>query len=151
MSTTLVPIDFSDITPLVVGEAAELARSTGSTLVLLHVALPDPVFVGFEAGPQVVQDAVERDFQEDHRRLGELRDGLVQRGIATEYLHFEGSTAEVILREASRLGAGLIVMGSHGHGALYHLFAGSVAGSVLQKAVCPVLLIPHQMREAPRP
>ncbi len=145
MSTILVPVDFSDITPLVVRQAADIARATGGSLTLLHVALPDPAFVGFETGPVVVQDAVERDYQEDHRRLEELRTGLAAQGIQVDYLHYEGSTAEVILREARRLPASIIVMGSHGHGALFHLLAGTATVAVLRKASCPVLVVPHSM------
>jgi universal stress protein A len=36
----------------------------------------------------------------------------------------------------------LIVLGSHGRGPLSHLFLGSVADGVLQRARCPVLIVP---------
>jgi len=36
----------------------------------------------------------------------------------------------------------MLVLGSHGHGALYHLFSGSVVTAVLQKATRPVMVIP---------
>jgi len=35
-----------------------------------------------------------------------------------------------------------LVLGSHGHGALYHLFSGSVVTEVLKKATIPVTVIP---------
>ncbi|HSI63881.1 MAG TPA: universal stress protein [Candidatus Saccharimonadia bacterium] len=145
MSTILVPVDFSDISPQVVETAASLADARGDAITLLHVALPDPAFVGFEAGPVVVQEAVQRDFQVDHGKLEAIRADLAARGLAAGYLHFEGSTAEVILREAKRIHAGLIVMGSHGHGALYHLLVGSVTDAVLRKTSCPVLVVPYTM------
>jgi nucleotide-binding universal stress UspA family protein len=145
MSNILVPIDFSDIAPQVVETAAALAEARGDEITLLHVALPDPAFVGFEAGPVVVQEAVERDFKEDHEKLEKIRSELATRGLPAGYLHFEGSTAEVILREAKRIHANLIVMGSHGHGALYHLLVGSVTDAVLRKTTCPVLVVPYTM------
>jgi nucleotide-binding universal stress UspA family protein len=37
-------------------------------------------------------------------------------------------------------------MGSHGHGALYHLFVGSVTTAVLKEAPCPVLVVPSDRR-----
>jgi nucleotide-binding universal stress UspA family protein len=145
MSTILVPVDFSDIAPQVVEAAASLAEARGDEITLLHVALPDPAFVGFEAGPVVVQEAVERDFQEDHEKLEKIRSDLAARGLAVGYVHFEGATAEVILREAKRLHARLIIMGSHGHGALYHLLVGSVTDAVLRKTTCPVMVVPYTM------
>jgi nucleotide-binding universal stress UspA family protein len=39
----------------------------------------------------------------------------------------------------------LIVIGSHGHGALYHLFAGDVASGILKDAKCPVLVVPSRV------
>lgn len=145
MSMILVPVDFSDISSKVVEIAASLAEARGDEITLLHVALPDPAFVGFEAGPVVVQEAVERDFKEDHEKLEKIRSDLAARGLAVGYLHFEGATAEVILREAKHVHAGLIVMGSHGHGALYHLLVGSVTDAVLRKTTCPVMVVPYTM------
>ena len=47
-----------------------------------------------------------------------------------------------ILDQAHKTGASMLVLGSHGHGALYHLFSGSVVTSVLHKATIPVVVIP---------
>ncbi|MBW2274656.1 MAG: universal stress protein, partial [Deltaproteobacteria bacterium] len=47
-----------------------------------------------------------------------------------------------ILAEAKRLAADMIVMGSHGHGALYRALLGSVSEGVLHKATCPLTIVP---------
>ncbi len=151
MSTILVPVDFSDITPVVVEQAAAVAQATRGSLTLLHVALPEPAFVGFETGPIVVQEAVDRAFKEDQERLEALSASLSARGITVDHVHTEGATAEIILREARRLSARVIVMGSHGHGALYHLLAGGVTEAVLRRAPCPVLVVPHTLMSPPSP
>jgi hypothetical protein len=36
----------------------------------------------------------------------------------------------------------MIVMGSHGHGALFNLLMGTVCNGVLRKARCPVVVVP---------
>jgi len=36
----------------------------------------------------------------------------------------------------------MIVMGSHGHGALYELLVGSITQGVLKAAKCPVVVVP---------
>jgi nucleotide-binding universal stress UspA family protein len=58
----------------------------------------------------------------------------------TTHLHV-GQSAEVIARMAGELGCDLIVMGTHGRGAVAGLVMGSVATRVLHFAPCPVLLV----------
>jgi len=52
------------------------------------------------------------------------------------------SAVGFILAQAGALRADYIVMGSHGHAALYELLAGSTAHGVLLKAACPVVVVP---------
>ncbi|MCD6581432.1 MAG: universal stress protein, partial [Desulfuromusa sp.] len=47
-----------------------------------------------------------------------------------------------ILEAATRLKADMIVMGTHGKGALEHAFLGSVAEKVLHRTTRPVLVVP---------
>jgi universal stress protein A len=48
---------------------------------------------------------------------------------------------EIILEEASAVGANLIVMGTHGRGAVKRLFLGGVADHVVRHAPCPVVTV----------
>lgn len=142
MKTILVPIDFSDVTVRVLETAQQFARSFGSRIVLLHVAEPEPDLVGFEPGPQTVRVSVAHDMRVEHQQLEKLKQELVDAGFDTIALNVQGPTSEKIIREAATLGAELIVVGSHGHGALYELFVGSVTSGVLKHAPCPVLVVP---------
>jgi nucleotide-binding universal stress UspA family protein len=47
----------------------------------------------------------------------------------------------VIIEEAARRDADLIVIGTHGLSGLKHLLLGSIAERVVQKAPCPVLTV----------
>jgi nucleotide-binding universal stress UspA family protein len=47
-----------------------------------------------------------------------------------------------ILERTQKHGAGLIVLGSHGHGAFYNLLVGSVAEGVLRESIVPVVVVP---------
>ena len=49
---------------------------------------------------------------------------------------------------ARETGADLVIMGSHGHGALYHLFTGSVVTGVLRRIDCPVLVVPLRQKKS---
>jgi len=144
--TILVAVDFSDVTSRVSQVATSLAAAFRGKLILLHVEEPEPSFVGFEPGtlpmpPQVVRDTRLRD-----KQLEELREKLSAGGTEVTALHLQGPMAERICQEAQRHSADLIVIGSHGHGALYNLFVGSVTSGVLKEAPCPVLVVPAEKR-----
>ena len=53
------------------------------------------------------------------------------------------STASTIVQFAKDHAIDLIVMGTHGRGALEHLLVGSVAERVVRTAPCPVLTVRH--------
>ncbi len=146
MKTILAPVDFSDVSTRVAETAAKFAAAFGSRIVLLHVAEPEPEFVGFEPGPVVVRSAVAQDFRAEHQRLEEMKRQLATGQTEVTALQVQGPTIQKILFEAEQQQADLIVLGSHGHGALYHLLAGSVAEGVLKAARCPVLVVPSAVQ-----
>ena len=146
-ATILVPLDFSDVTPVVVEHAAALATACRSRVVLLHISEPEPDFVGFDPGPQSVRASVAKDFRAEHHQLEEYKRTLTAAGVESIALHIQGPHAEKILSEAESQSAGLIVIGSHGRGALHQLLTGSVAGAVLKGARCPVLVVPARRPE----
>ena len=148
MKVILVPVDFSDVTDAVVATAGHLARGFNASLRLIHVAPGEPEFIGYEPGPQTVRDHVAQDHRDEHRRLQAIGEKLKQDGFQATTLLVQGQPPEKILHEAHRAAADLIVMGSHGHGALYHLVLGSVSDAVLRKAPCPVLLVPSAQAES---
>ncbi len=142
MNTILVPVDFSDVTHHVLDTAAKFAIAFGSRLVILNVAEPEPDFVGFEAGPPTVRIAVARDFKAEHQKLDELKTQHAAKGLEVLSLHVQGPIVEKILHEATEQKADLVVIGSHGHGALYDLLVGSVTQGVIKAAQCPVVVVP---------
>jgi nucleotide-binding universal stress UspA family protein len=145
MKNIVVPIDFSPITDSVLDIAKTLAKCFSARLWLIHVASPDPDFVGYDAGPQSVRDQVADHLREEHRDLQSKAADLREAGIDATALLIQGPTADTILAEAKVHHADLIIMGSHGHGAMHRVLMGSVSEGVLRKAPCPVTIIPHQV------
>lgn len=145
-STILVPVDFSDVTDRVVSVARSLSDAFRGKVVLLHVAEPEPDFVGFDAGPSTVRAAVATDLHREHKHIEELKGMFTGSGSEILALQVQGPTIQKILSESQRVGADLIVMGSHGHGALHHLLAGSVTTGVLASTICPVVVVPSKTR-----
>lgn len=146
MNNILAAIDFSDVTPVVVCKAAELAKSFNCKLWLIHIAAPDPDFVGYGTGPQCERDWKAKVLRKEHRYLQDKALELEQDGVNVTPLLVQGATIEAILQEATKLKSDMIVIGSHGHGALYKTLFGSVSEGVLRQAYCPVLVIPAQIK-----
>ncbi len=140
--TLLVPIDFSDVTPNVLDTARSLALAFKSRVVLFHIAEPEPDFVGFEPGPVSVRSSVAKEFHAEHRHLEDAKQPFAAAGVDVLALQIQGPTIEKILHESLQQNAGMIVLGSHGHGALHGLLTGSVAAGVLKASHCPVLVVP---------
>jgi nucleotide-binding universal stress UspA family protein len=139
----LVPVDYSEITPAVIATAHSLADAFSARLWLIHVAAPDPEFVGYDAGPQSVRDQQASHLRDEHRRLQQEAARLRDAGVDATALLIQGPTVEKILAEAERVAADCIVLGSHGHGAVHRALLGSVSESVLRQAALPVLIVPH--------
>ena len=148
MDNILAAIDFSDVTPAVIDLAAELARCFASKLWLIHIAAPDPDFVGYGTGPQCQRDWEAQTLRTEHRELQNQAQQLKQKGINATALLVRGATVETILREADKLNADMIVIGSHGHGAFYKTLVGSVSEGVIRKASCPISIVPAKILAA---
>lgn len=138
----LAPIDFSEAADTVMEKAAQTARAFDADLWLVHVAPPEPDLVGHEPDPPVMRKQLADRYREEHRRLQEWAGQLRQEGLRATALLLQGPTAETIRREAKKLGVDLIVIGSHGHGAIYRALVGSVSEGVLRESSCPVLIVP---------
>ena len=138
----LVPIDLSDDTGRILDQAKALAESVQGTLILIHVAEPDPDFVGYDTGPDVVRDHVAHSMRQEHQAIQQHAEQLRDKGLDTTALLVQGSTVETILEEVEKRNADMIVMGSHGHGAMHNLLLGSVSEGVVRHATCPIVLVP---------
>lgn len=142
----LVAVDLSQTTEKVLSTAAEVAARLSAQVWLLHVAVPDPDFVGLEMGPQTVRDATAKDLRDEHRLIQELAQRLRQSGVDVTALLVQGGTVETILAEASKLNVDMLIMGSHGRSAMQRLLVGSVSEGVLRKSSWPVLVVPTHER-----
>ena len=138
----LVGLDLSEGTDKIIDTAQSLAVPLSAQVWLLHVAEPDPDFVGWDAGPETVREDMAKRFREEHRQIQALADKMRDAGLDVTALLVQGATVEKILSEAARLEADMIVLGSHGRGAVYQLVIGSMSEGVLRKADCPVLIVP---------
>jgi len=138
----LVGIDFSDSTQKIIDEATMLARVFDAKLWLLHVAEPDPAFVGYESDPAVMRDAVAKRYHAEHRELQEISRSVRSDQYDCVALLVQGPTVDTLLREAERVSADMIVIGSHGKGVLKRLLIGSTSEGVLHRSEIPLHIVP---------
>jgi nucleotide-binding universal stress UspA family protein len=142
MRNIVVAVDFSPVSDDVVRTASEIARATGAHLHLLHVAPPEPAFVGFDVGPQSVRDAEARRLSDEHRRLSDLDRRLEAEGLRVTSSMWRGDAAEKILDLCARVSADLLCIGSRGRPALVEALLGGVASALLRRSRCPVVVSP---------
>jgi nucleotide-binding universal stress UspA family protein len=148
LKTVLVATDFSTTADAALNYGRELARTFGAKLRVLHVAdniMTRYAFEGAAPLPYDVQVEYERAGRE--RVEGLLRDDDRRELRAETILRTSNMPADEIVEEAKASGADIIVVGTHGRGALAHLFLGSVAERVVRMAPCPVLTIRNPEHE----
>ena len=148
MKSILVPVDFSDVTLKVVKAAVYLARPFQSHITLMHVqwTKPTPEIIDFGAGPNLVPPPVvdtDEVMEAQRKKLAELENLVTSVGLTSTTIEQLGPPVEQILAQAESARVDLIVIGSHHHGALYHLFEGGVTEGILGRARCPVLIVPQ--------
>jgi nucleotide-binding universal stress UspA family protein len=127
MKTILALIDFSDITRKVLDQALALAKAFGSDIALMHVIPEEPVAVDFAPAPAAPDAEM---FNARQRQLFGLRDWIKSHGINATAQQFEGVVVRTLLDQIEQLDPDIVIMGSHGHGALYRLLVGSVTEGV---------------------
>ena len=142
MKTLLVSVDFSPATRAVVETAAGLAQASQAKLILHHSVMPPIVTAEFGVGVELMQETLDVLQKGARRQLAHLEDELTARGLNVQTVLSNGLAADNILEQAAKTKADAIVLGSHGHTALYDLIVGGTTHAVLRKAQCPVVVVP---------
>ncbi|SHI74289.1 Nucleotide-binding universal stress protein, UspA family [Arenibacter nanhaiticus] len=142
MKNILVAIDFNDNESILIEKAFQLAKAFGSKVWVLHIAAPDPEFVGYGVGPQYIRDSRAEELRYEHRKIQEHVGFLRNNKIDAEGLLIQGATIEMVIKESKKLNADLIVAGHHKHSFLFNAFIGSVSTQIMKKSKIPVLIIP---------
>lgn len=108
-----------------------------SEITLLHVTAPDKKFsISLKA-----RDAREMQDAEFERAMAPARRLLTKARMAWREERGRGEPGSQIAEHARKEGSGLILMGSHGRGAMTSLLLGSVAQKALSACQTPVLIV----------
>src|SRR5215208_6094130 len=149
----LLATDGSEEAALASRTAADIAQKTDSELHLVYVG-PSLEYVGM--GPPEIGDIPAPTQGQLSAEARELLDAEVEQvkaaggTVAQAHLGLGAPDREVV-DLAEEIGAGLVVMGSRGHGGIRRALLGSVSDSVVRHAHCPVLVVrkekPHKEEE----
>jgi nucleotide-binding universal stress UspA family protein len=133
----LLATDLTDASIAATEEAFELAGRLGAAL--LVVSIIDPGSLLLPGGRFRVRVDQVREQRE------QLAQALVERGredgIDVSFLIWTGDPGDMIVSAAEAEQADMVLVGSHGRGAVGRLFIGSVSEHVVRHAPCPVLVV----------
>jgi nucleotide-binding universal stress UspA family protein len=149
----LVAIDFSELAERVIGEAEKLAHSLSARVFLMHVIPPPSPIIDLLPDAQSVLQGEVTQRNENALPLPEAPESvkllamaakMQSKGIDTTAIITQKEEVASIIEESNKNGADMIMLGSHGHGALFHLLIGSVSEGVIRQASCPVIIVPSK-------
>ena len=145
----LVPTDFGEAADAALTYARALARNFEASVDVLHVAedVSSRMFASeaYAAIPPTLQKDIEEMARKhlDQRLIDNDPAPLAMRPVVVT----SNAPALTIVQYARETNIDLIVMGTHGRGAISHLLMGSVAERVVRLANCPVLVVRHPEHE----
>lgn len=125
----LVPLKWDSSDEAVIEHAGSMALATGGQITLLHVVHSHS------------RDEAAYRLEQAQKYLDEMAATVSSRGLQVATKTAIDEPAEGISSSAREIGADLIIMATHGHSEMRHLFVGSVTEDVIRQSDTPVLLI----------
>jgi nucleotide-binding universal stress UspA family protein len=139
--TILVPVDFSEVAPILAKWAKGFAKQLNAKIILTYVledlSTYEGIFVDLKTLTELENTLYEgakksmEDFLKEH--FSDFPD--------VEPVLEKGDVVETILRVAQEKGADLIVIGTHGRKGLDRILFGSVAEGVVKNSSIPVVTL----------
>lgn len=142
MPTILVPVDFSPATAAVLSQAVKLASALRAQVTLFSVVQTPTVLSEYAGLIDNIAEIMMASERATQRHLESLVVKLKSASLAVDFAYEIGSPVPLIVKQAAACRANYILMGSHGHTALYDLLVGSTTHGVLMRAACPVVVVP---------
>ena len=118
------------------------AKRLNAKIWLIHVAAPNPDFVGYEVGPQYIRDIRADDLKDEHKTIRKYSERLKSADVQTDGLLIQGPTAKMLVAEAEKLKIDLIILGLQQHGILSKVFNVDTSKQIIKISKIPLLIIP---------
>jgi len=138
MKNILLATDGSEFSAGAVREAIRFAQRCNSHLYVISIVETNPEFEIY--GP----DVVEKIEKKTRSNLEKIKEQADREGISCETISHRGENAsELIIKEAARINANVIIMGRRGRSGIKRLMMGSVTALVIGGAPCNVFVVPR--------
>jgi nucleotide-binding universal stress UspA family protein len=147
----VVAIDLKAGTERLLAEAQRYALALNAVVDIIHVAPPEPDFVGYmksrdpaeKTQDNLIRESEAKTLRAEHQQTQDFAAMLRANGVRVERaLTAQGPTLATILDETKKLGADLLVLGSHHHSAFHRLWFGDVAVDASKLVPCSLLVVP---------
>ncbi len=146
----LYPTDFSEYAVNARPYVIDLAKKFGAEVTVINVLMSPSYAVSPEFAVDLTK--IQKDMQAAaESSLAAVRKVFEDEGITTRAILEIGSPFAEIVHTAQKEKIDLIIMATHGHGAVKHMLLGSTAEKVVRKAPCPVLTVRHPEHEFVHP
>ncbi len=142
LNRVLVATDFSEFGDLALRYGCELAKGFGAELHLVHaIEPPSAAYSEFGMG-YIGLEEVEATLQKEaSARLKRLPDPQAPAPVTIIREVLLGTPFREIIKYAREHEIDLLVVGTHGRGAIAHMLMGSTAERIVRHAPCPVLTV----------
>lgn len=140
----LVAIDESKQSKYALSEAIKLSKIHKSSLIIIHI---ENEYYDPQIGPFILPEEYENYLRKKGKRILNNAEKIARKSklkIKTRLIELRSvkeRISEIIVDEARRSRANLIVLGTHGRRGLHRIFMGSVAEGVIRISPIPVLLV----------
>ena len=137
----LVALDLSGADAALLPHVAQLAKTTGGEILLVHVA-DGFVARNYDQLKLAESEEMKGDSAYLEARAAELR----EEGLKADWRLARGDPPKEILNVADDEGCDLIALGGHGHRLIGDLIHGSTISSVRHHATKPILVVGQERR-----
>jgi nucleotide-binding universal stress UspA family protein len=152
----LAPVDGSPASALGLREAVRFAKDQRARLRIIHI-VDEAVLSQYPESVDITGRMLEMFLKDGEKTLSDAVALARRHGIKAEYVLYKsptGALADLVLQDAKKWRADIIVMGTHGQSGIQHFFLGSDAETIARSTLLPVLLIhgapPAKRTRAPR-
>lgn len=137
----MVPVDFSDVAPVVAKWAKDFARKLDAKILVAYVLEDLSTYEGIYVDVKTLAELEMTLFEGAKKSMEEFIKEHFSDYPDVEFILEKGDVVETLIRIAQEKGVDLIVMGTHGRKGLDKILFGSVAEGVVKNSPIPVVTI----------
>lgn len=137
----LVPVDFSDNSPKLLQDAADIAKRFDGELTVVFVVQSFEDYSGFFVPHIPINQFEEEMVQSAKSKMANFLEENLKADVPCKSEILQGDVAEELVNFAQENDFAMIIMGTHGYKGIEKVLFGSVAERVVKTSPCPVLTI----------